>query len=126
MTAAKFSRVHVDQSDAHQRRADGSCVLFGLAPMSSTVPSMTYIVQRKDRFYAVAYDGLDPLTGRDRRRWHPAGRDRDEAAAIAGRLQTGEVGAPPRGDPIELGEFMIGTALPYKRCQVRSTPAARN
>ncbi len=26
---------------------------------------MTYIVQRKDRFYVVAYDGLDPLTGRN-------------------------------------------------------------
>jgi hypothetical protein len=29
---------------------------------------MTYIVQRKDRFYVVAYDGLDPLTG-DLRGW---------------------------------------------------------
>jgi hypothetical protein len=37
---------------------------------------MTYIVQRKDRFDVVAYDGLDPLTGKERRRWHPAGRDR--------------------------------------------------
>jgi hypothetical protein len=27
---------------------------------------MTYIVQRKDRFCVVAYDGLDPLTGRYR------------------------------------------------------------
>lgn len=35
---------------------------------------MTYIVQRKDRFYVVAYDGLDPLTGRERRRWHPVGQ----------------------------------------------------
>jgi hypothetical protein len=32
---------------------------------------MTYIVQRNDRFYVVAYDGLDPLTGKERRRWHP-------------------------------------------------------
>ena len=39
---------------------------------------MAYIIERKDRFYVVAYDGLDPLTGRERRRWHPAGRDRHE------------------------------------------------
>ena len=45
---------------------------------------MTYIVQRKDRFYVVAYDGVDPLTGRERRRWHPVGHDRDEALSIAG------------------------------------------
>ena len=63
MAAAKFSRGHVDQSVAH-------------------LQSMTYIVQRKDRFYVVAYDGLDPLTGLERHRWHPAGCDRDEAEAL--------------------------------------------
>ena len=36
-------------------------------------------MQRQDRFYVVAYDGLDPLTGRERRRWHPVGHNRDEA-----------------------------------------------
>ena len=49
---------------------------------------MSYIVQRKDRFYVVAYDGLDPLTGKERRRWHPGGHDRDEAEAFAARLET--------------------------------------
>ena len=29
---------------------------------------MAYIIQCNDRFYVVAYDGLDPLTGRKRRR----------------------------------------------------------
>ncbi|MGI9016751.1 MAG: hypothetical protein ACR2HR_06545 [Euzebya sp.] len=33
---------------------------------------MTYIVNRRDRFYVVAYDGIDPISGRQRRRWHPA------------------------------------------------------
>ncbi|HNQ07980.1 MAG TPA: hypothetical protein PKH97_12450, partial [Tetrasphaera sp.] len=42
------------------------------------------IVQRQDRFYVVAYDGLDPLTGKERRRWHPAGRDRHEAVRHPG------------------------------------------
>ena len=44
---------------------------------------MTYIVQRKSRFYVVAYDGTDPLTGREHRRWHPAGHSRTDAEAIA-------------------------------------------
>lgn len=47
---------------------------------------MAYIIERKDRFYVVAYDGLDPLTGKERRRWHPAGRDRQEAEQIAARI----------------------------------------
>ena len=48
---------------------------------------MTYIVQRQDRFYVVAYDGLDPLSGKERRRWHPVGHDRDEAEAVRRRLE---------------------------------------
>ena len=36
---------------------------------------MAYIIERNIRFYVVAYDGIDPLTGRERRRWHPVGAD---------------------------------------------------
>ena len=45
--------------------------------------AMAYIIERNDRFYVVAYDGNDPLTGRERRRWHSAGRSRTDAEAIA-------------------------------------------
>ena len=87
---------------------------------------MTYIVQRKERFYVVAYDGLDPLTGKERRRWHPAGSDRSEAEEIATRLDAERPDAPPpRGGPIEFGAFLVGTWLPQKRRQVRSTTAYR-
>lgn len=47
---------------------------------------MAYIIQRKDRFYVVTYDGIDPATGRERRRWHPAGHSRADAEAICARL----------------------------------------
>lgn len=47
---------------------------------------MAYIIERKHRFYVVAYDGIDPATGRERRRWHPAGHSRADAEAIAARL----------------------------------------
>ena len=36
---------------------------------------MSSIVQRKDRYYLVAYDGLDPLSGKERRLWHPSASD---------------------------------------------------
>ena len=45
-----------------------------------------YVAQRRDRFYAVIYEGIDPITGRERRRWHPAGTDRAEAEQLAARL----------------------------------------
>ena len=33
-----------------------------------------YVVTKGDRFYAVIYEGVDPITGRERRRWHAAGQ----------------------------------------------------
>jgi hypothetical protein len=87
---------------------------------------MTYIVQRKDRFYVVAYDGVDPLTGRERRCWHPVGHDRNEAETIAARLEVERVApAPTVGGAITLGSFLANTWLPQKRRHVRSTTAYR-
>ena len=34
-----------------------------------------YVAKKGLQFYAVIYEGRDPLTGRERRRWHPAGTD---------------------------------------------------
>ena len=42
-----------------------------------------YVARKGDRYYAVIYEGLDPLTGRERRRWHPAGTDRAVAETLA-------------------------------------------
>jgi len=87
---------------------------------------MTYIVQRLHRFYVVAYDGIDPLTGKERRRWHPVGHDRSEADALAERLEREHAGAPPKiGGAITLGQFLRETWLPQKRRQVRATTAYR-
>ena len=45
-----------------------------------------YVARKGDRFYAVVYEGLDPLTGRERRRWYPAGTDRETAEDLAHQL----------------------------------------
>lgn len=47
-----------------------------------------YVAQRRGRFYAVIYEGLDPVTGRERRRWHPAGTDRTQAEHLAAQTST--------------------------------------
>ena len=87
---------------------------------------MTYIVQRKDRFYVVAYDGLDPLTGKERRRWHPAGNDRTDAEALADRIdREAQPSLPEVGGPITVRNFLDDTWLPQKRRQVRATTAYR-
>jgi hypothetical protein len=77
---------------------------------------MTYIVQRQDRFYVVDYDGLDPLTGKERRRWHPAGHDRADAEAVAARLDRDRCGTPPAiGGSITVATFLRDTWIPQKR-----------
>ena len=60
-------------------------MIFGLVPNGSVADDvgMAYIVSRNSRFYVVAYDSIDPLTGRERRRWHPAGASRIDTEAIA-------------------------------------------
>jgi hypothetical protein len=45
-----------------------------------------YMAKRRGRFYAVIYEGVDPVTGRERRRWYPAGTDRADSRR----------GSPPR------------------------------
>src|SRR5262245_8190275 len=86
---------------------------------------MTYIVERNSRFYVVAYDGLDPLTGRERRRWIPIGHDRADAEALVVRLDSERVPGPPRRGTTTLGEFLTRTWMPHKRRTVRATTAYR-
>jgi hypothetical protein len=97
-----------------------------LVPKFADDQPMTYIVQRQDRFYVVAYDGLDPLSGKERRRWHPVGRDRDEAEAARQCLELATVDQrPPVGGPSKVATFFNETWLPRKRRQVRATTAYR-
>ena len=55
-----------------------------------------YIARRRGRFYAVIYEGLDPVTGRERRTWHPAGTDRTAAERLAARWPPRSRGEPTR------------------------------
>ena len=91
---------------------------------------MSYIIQRQNRFYVVAYDGLDPLTGKERRRWHPVGHNRDEAEAIARRLDRDRdrdraVKPEATGGQVTLHVFLTENWLPRKRREVRATTAYR-
>jgi len=45
-----------------------------------------YITRKGNNWYVVIYEGLDPTTGRERRRWHPAGTDHTEAERLAQQL----------------------------------------
>jgi integrase len=87
---------------------------------------MAYIVQRRNRFYVVAYDGTDHATGRERRRWHPAGRSRADAEAIAARLDS--VASAERrvsSDQFTLGRYLTERWMPRRRQGLQATTAHR-
>lgn len=49
-----------------------------------------YVKKRGDRYYAVIYEGRDPVTGKERRAWHLAGTDRAAAERLAATLAATE------------------------------------
>jgi hypothetical protein len=55
----------------------------GRSPASKEESMKGYVARKGNCYYAVIYEGTDPLTGRDRRRWYPAGTDKALAEALA-------------------------------------------
>lgn len=52
--------------------------------------SASQLAKRRGRYYAVVCEGRDPVTGKERRSWHPAGTDRAEAERLAAKLGSKE------------------------------------
>lgn len=82
---------------------------------------MGYVTHREGRWYAVSYEGLDPLTGRDRRRWHRAS---DEAAAHA-LADTLPSARPPSPRGMTVSRYLCTRWLPTRQDRLRPTTAFR-
>lgn len=81
-----------------------------------------YITRKKNQRYVVIYEGLDPATGKERRRWHPAGTDRTEAEALARRLAEQECERRGAGrSRLTLAGHVERTWLPRKTRQLQPT-----
>ncbi len=74
-----------------------------------------YVAKKGNRWYAVIYDGLDPVTGRERRIWHPAGTDRTDAERLAARLAAQLNGRNDDARALSFGAFLTTRWLPGKR-----------
>ena len=101
---------------------------FGLVPNSSLADDigMAYIIERNDRYYVVAYDGNDPRTGKERRRWHPAGTSREDAEAIAARLSAERQGARDRmTSALRVEQYLLEVWLPRRKRELRPSTARR-
>jgi integrase len=80
-----------------------------------------HVARKRGRYYAVIYEGLDPVTGRERRCWHPAGTDRAEAEALAARLAAERDGRNDEVRSLSLGAYLTGQWLPAKKLELRTS-----
>jgi len=79
-----------------------------------------YTAKKGNRYYAVIYEGVDPLTGKERRRWYAAGPRKADAQQMVTELMKrkhdGEYRPPDR---VTLGSYLTDRWLPTKRAQLR-------
>jgi hypothetical protein len=65
-----------------------------------------YVARKGDRWYAVIYERLDPVTGKELRRWHPAGTCRRDAERLAANLAANLNGRNDNGRPLTFGVYL--------------------
>jgi integrase len=74
-----------------------------------------YVKKRGNRYYAVIYEGRDPVTGKERRSWHPAGTDPAEAERLAAKLAAVEAVQIGVVRSLTFGAYLTSQWLPAKR-----------
>lgn len=80
-----------------------------------------YIARKGDRYYAVIYEGLDPLTGRERRRWHPAGTDEALARQLATDLADRRCDDSHERASLTVAVYLTQRWLPSKQMALRAS-----
>ena len=80
-----------------------------------------YVAQRRGRFYAVIYEGRDPVTGKEIRRWHPAGTDRAKAEKLAAKLAAVENKRIGAVRSLTFGAYLTSQWLPAKKLHLATS-----
>jgi integrase len=80
-----------------------------------------YVRQRGDRYYAVIYEGRDPVTGKEHRTWHPAGTDRVDAERLAIKLAATENSRVDAVRALTFGAYLTGQWLPGKKLHLATS-----
>lgn len=74
-----------------------------------------YVARKGNRWYAVVYEGVDPITGRERRSWHAGGTERADAERLAARLASERNGRNDSTRSLSFGAYLTSRWLPGKR-----------
>jgi integrase len=81
-----------------------------------------YTAKKGSRYYAVIYEGVDPATGKERRRWYPAGARKSDAdrlvTELVKRRNDGDYRAPEK---VAVGVYLTERWLPSQRSQLKAS-----
>lgn len=80
-----------------------------------------YVARKGNRWYAVIYEGIDPVTGKERRSWHAAGSNRADAERLAARLASELEGRNDQVRGLTFGAYLTSRWLPGKRLVLAET-----
>jgi hypothetical protein len=85
-----------------------------------------YLVKKGARYYAVVYEGTDPLTRKERRTWRAAGTSRREAERFLAELvQARNSRCPVFPGRMSLASYLVDHWLPARRSSLRRSTFAR-
>ncbi len=73
-----------------------------------------YVATKGKQYYAVIYEGLDPVTGKEKRAWHAAGPNKAEAEKYAKRLAAEIEGRNDKTRSLTFGAYLMNQWLPGK------------
>ena len=77
-----------------------------------------YVARKGDRWYAVIYEGLDPVTGKERRSWHPAGTSKADAERMASTIAEKLNGRNDGARSLTFGVYLTTRWLPGKKLEL--------
>jgi integrase len=78
------------------------------------------VAKKGTRWYAVIYDGVDPATGKYRRRWVPAGTRRGDAEKLlADLVKRSHEGNTVVSEKVTLGVYLLERWLPVQEARLR-------
>lgn len=81
-----------------------------------------YVARKGNRWYAVIYEGIDPVTGKERRSWHAAGPERADVERLAARLASELEGVNDEVRSLSFGAYLTSRWLPAKRLVLAPPP----
>ena len=81
-----------------------------------------YVTKKGKKYYAVIYDGIDPATGKEKRRWVAAGNRRDDADKLVTELtKRSHRGETVVSEKLTLGQYLTTRWLPVQESRLRAS-----